>query len=178
MNTNNTNNRSQTSRIHHMFSFRHIRSALMVAIACGSLGIATAQNVPNLLHFQARLTDNLNNPLNGPTNITVRIWDDQFPLGSELWNESQTVTALDGAVNTLLGGTSSLPLDLFDNGPLYMGVEVAGNGEMFPRLAIASVPYARAASDVPGHDINPNTVTINGLEVIDENGNWVGPPTG
>jgi hypothetical protein len=160
---------SQTTRIPSMFSSRHIRSVLLVALACGSFGIATAQDVPNLLHFQARLADSADVPLVGPVTITVRLWDESTG-GEEVWYETQTVTALDGAVNTLLGGTSSMPLDLFDHGQLWLGMEVGADGEMLPRLPVGSVPFSRAAADVPGHDINPNTVTIHGVPVISSTG--------
>ena len=177
MNTTSNELSMQIKGTRSMFALRHIRSAMLVALACGSFGIATAQDVPNLIHFQARLADSLNVPLAGPVTITVRLWDDPL-AGNELWDETQTVTALDGAVNTMLGGTSSMPLDLFDNGTLWMGIEVASDGEMLPRLAVNSMPFARAAADVPGHDIHPNTVTINGTPVINATGHWVGPPTG
>jgi hypothetical protein len=177
MNTRNNERSQQTRGNLSMFAIRHIRSLTLVALACGSFGIAAAQDVPNLIHFQARLADSSDVPLAGPVTITVRIWDDPS-AGNELWDETQTVTALDGAVNTMLGGTSSMPLDLFDNGPVWLGVEVASDGEMLPRLPVNSIPYARAAADVPGHDIHPNTVTINGTPVINATGHWVGPSTG
>jgi uncharacterized protein YcbX len=165
MNTTSNERSMPIKGIPSMFALRHFRSAMLVALACGSFGIATAQDVPNLIHFQARLADSLNVPLVGPVTITVRLWDDPI-VGTELWYETQTVTALDGAVNTMLGGTSSMPLDLFDNGTLWMGIEVETDGEMLPRLPVNSIPFARAAADVPGHDINPNTITINGTPVI------------
>src|SRR5262245_59721300 len=106
-----------------MFSFRHIRSGLLIALACGSMGSAMAFDVPNLLHAQDRLTDSGGAPLVGSVTVMFRIWDDDT-AGSMLWTETQTLTALDGAINTILGGTSSLPTTLFDGGPLWLGLEV------------------------------------------------------
>jgi Collagen triple helix repeat (20 copies) len=169
---------SMYSGITSMISFRHIRSSVALALACGSMGTAMALGTPNLLHAQARLLDSSNNPVVGPVLVTFRIWDDDL-AGTMIWSETLLLTALDGAINTVLGDTSSLPVDMFDDYPaLWMGLEVAADGEMLPRLPLVSLPYARAAGDVPDEDINPNTVTINGLQVIDDNGNWVGPPTG
>ena len=58
------------------------------------------------------------------------------------------------------------------------------DAEMVPRLRLASVAYsfraasAKNADDVLDKDINPGSVTVNGIPVIDSSGNWVGSPTG
>jgi len=160
-----------------MFSLHEFRRALLAVAACALLGTAGAQTAPNLLHFQARLNTNTGTPLTGAHALRVAIY--ATPTGgSALWQETQTVTALNGVVNTLLGGTTILPTNLFDGSNLYMGLKVDTDPEMTPRNLIASTPYARAAADVPNADITPNSVTINGTPVIDSSGQWVGSPTG
>jgi Collagen triple helix repeat (20 copies) len=160
-----------------MSSIREFRRALLAVAACALLGSAGAQTAPNLLHFQARLNLNTGAPLNGTHNLRVAIYGTPTG-GAALWQETQSVTALNGVVNTLLGGTTILPTNLFDGADLYMGLKVDTDPEMTPRNRIASTPYARAAADVPNADINPNSVTINGTPVIDSSGQWIGSPTG
>ena len=71
-----------------------------------------------------------------------------------------------------------------DEGELYLAMEVDSDGEMVPRHRLASAPYAlradtaRNADDVQGSDINPASITVDGVPVIDANGNWVGPTSG
>jgi hypothetical protein len=161
-----------------MSSNRIVRRALLAVAACALLGSAGAQTAPNLLHFQARLNLNTGAPLNGSHTLRVAVYS-VASGGTALWQETQTVTALNGVVNTLLGGQTSLPTSLFDGASdLYMGLKVDSDPEMTPRNRIASTPYARAAADVPNADITPNSVTINGTPVIDSSGQWVGSPTG
>ena len=53
---------------------------------------------------------------------------------------------------------------------------IGNDPELSPRAPIQSVPYALFAGDVNG-DIHPSTVSIGNMEVINENGQWVGNPT-
>ncbi len=55
----------------------------------------------------------------------------------------------------------------------YLGVSVDG-AELLPRVQLASVPYALQAQNAVG-DIHPRSISVGGQQVIDENGNWVGP---
>src|SRR5262249_5532638 len=77
-----------------------------------------------------------------------------------------------------LGSTTSLPTDLFAGGDRWLGLKVGVDSEMTPRLRVVSTAFARAAADVPGGDITPNSVTINGVPVIDASGQRVRSPTG
>jgi hypothetical protein len=61
--------------------------------------------------------------------------------------------------------------------PLYLGITVGTDNEMTPRQPLSTVPYAFVASNAIG-DITPNSVTINGVQVINADGGWVGPSSG
>ncbi len=132
---------------------------------------------PNLLFFQARLKDGAGTPINGTgINVTFSIWDASSG-GTQLWTETQSLDVVNGVTNALLGASTALPLNLFDGRDRYLGIAVAADPEMTPRQLIAATPFALRANDVVG-DINPNSVTINGVPVIDSAGNWIGSPTG
>ena len=154
-----------------------VRGALLTVAALALPAIASAQSAPNLLHFQANLKDASAVPLNGNQSLTCSIYATSSG-GSALWTETQTVNAVDGLVNAVLGDTTSLPTNLFDNNSRWLEVQVNADPAMTPRIRLAAAPYARAAADVPDADITPNSVTINGFPVINSNGDWIGNPTG
>jgi hypothetical protein len=76
--------------------------------------------------------------------MTFRLWDDPTNTAAvhELWTETKTVSPTNGLFNTQLGDTNALAQGDFDGQALWLGVEVAGDGEMTPRQEILPVPYA------------------------------------
>ncbi len=140
---------------------------------------------PALVQYQARLLDNTGVPISDPAlTVVLRIWDSPSG-GTTLYTESKTVSVAAGLLSTVIGDTTPLPDNLFEeNSDLYLGVQLGTDVEIVPRHRFATVPYAiraksaSSADDVPGMDITPNTVTVNGVPVIDAAGNWVGNPTG
>ena len=93
----------------------------------------------------------------------------------------------DGYLSAVLGNSPSLgdlsPATLGAHPTLYLGVTVAGDSEMSPRLVLNSTPYAlrsevaRRAESLEG-PVDASEVAVNGVPVIDAAGNWIGSPTG
>ena len=145
--------------------------------------------VPQMVNFQGRLTDSYGAPLDGAVDVTFSIYDASTG-GNLLWQESHAGLTVDnGLFHTLLG--SLTPLDtstVFTGADRWLEVQVGTDDPMQPRQQITSVAYsmrageadsALSADDVPGKDITPSSVTINGVgQVIDSAGQWVGDPTG
>lgn len=103
-------------------------------------------------------------------------------MGDEtLWSEEIAGPEVRGGYFSLrIGERNPLPASLFDDDDLYLGILVDG-GEIRPRAQLASVAFARRsgqAEDVAGRNVHPNSVTIGDRVVIDENGSWLGDPTG
>ncbi|MBI2097622.1 MAG: hypothetical protein HYT46_01665 [Candidatus Vogelbacteria bacterium] len=69
--------------------------------------------------------------------------------GTAIWTETQSVTVTSGLFSVMLGTTTSLANVNF-NQTLYLGVNVAADGEMTPRKIIGAVPAAFLASAVSG----------------------------
>ncbi len=69
--------------------------------------------------------------------------------GSAIWTETQSPTVTNGLFSVMLGTTTSLSSVDF-NQTLYLGVNVAADGEMTPRKVIGTVPAAFVASYVSG----------------------------
>ncbi len=150
---------------------------------------ASAWAVPQMVNFQGRLTDSYGAPLNGAADVTFSIYDASSG-GNLLWQESHAGLAVDnGLFHTLLG--SLTPLDtstVFTGADRWLEVQVGTDDPMQPRQQITSVAYsmrageadsALSADDVPGKEITPSSITIDGVgQVIDSAGQWVGNPTG
>ena len=160
-----------------MIGSKLLRAAVFAVAPLGLATALAAQSAPNLLHFQANLKDASAVPLSGNQTLTTAIFSTATG-GTALWTETQTVTAVNGVCNAVLGDTTSLPANLFDGNARWLEVQLNADPPMVPRFRMASVPFARAAADVPGSDITPNSVTINGVPVINSVGDWVGNPTG
>ncbi len=150
---------------------------LAAALVLGMLSLApVVQAAPRFLAQQGRLLDVVGRPIDGKVNMRFALYR-QPTEGEPIWQETVEVGLDDGYFAVVLGTKEALSPDLFDGLPVFLGISVQEDPEMTPREEIVSVPYALLAGDVRGH-INPSTVSINGAEVIDFEGNWVGPNSG
>ncbi len=99
-------------------------------------------------------------------------------------------TVCNGLFNVILGYTddmAAIASSVFETDNLYLRVWFSENGNEFQLLSpdqlMTSVGYSLQAEDVYARDINPRSVSIVGYDgkaetVINENGQWVGDPTG
>ena len=119
---------------------------------------------PTLLDFQGRLSDTSGTPVpDGVYEVITRIYD--APTGGVLlYSESHPSVATTGGFFSLtLGDVAPLAQALFDQSPLYIGVEVGADGEMAPRIPVNSVPYAfradvAASSPWAGLGVSPRAL--------------------
>ena len=170
--------------------------------------MSVAQAAPitarDTLTFYGELTNQSSDaPLTGNVDIAVRLYG-QASGGAMQWSECwPSVAVASGRISLNLGSTQpflpNLGQFLAANPNLFLGLQVcdAGgacgvgcDGEMSPRIALGSIPYAGVANhrrlDVMGESINPALVTmaptgatavaISGVgPLIDATGHWVGP---
>ncbi|MCD4817632.1 MAG: hypothetical protein K8S23_02945 [Candidatus Cloacimonetes bacterium] len=130
-------------------------------------------DVPALIDYQGRLTNNTGAPLNGNVTIEFKIYS-VATVGTALWTETQTVSVNEGWFQVSLGAVTVLNLT-FEDATHWLGINVSADGEMTPRTRITSVAYAINAGDVYGNDIHPGSVSIDGYgEVISTSGEWKG----
>lgn len=117
-----------------------MKLTLMITMAV-LLTATAALAQPALLNVQGGLTNADGTPLaDGAYNITFRIYN--VPGGgAELWTENQIVDVYRSIFSTVLGFTNSLNGLSFDES-YYLGVQIAGDPEMTPRIPLTSVPYA------------------------------------
>jgi hypothetical protein len=150
--------------------------ATSVVAATAFLATSAAAAVPTSVTHQGRLFTPEGTPVDDTIDVEFAIYDAEDGT-VPIWSEVHTVTFESGYFSVSLGEMVPLDKATFDGSVRWLGIRVGADPQMTPRARIASVPYAIMADDVTG-DINPTSVTINGIEVINNMGQWVGDPTG
>ncbi len=121
-----------------------IRSILCCVIVL--LGPAAHSAIPSTLHYQASLTNTDGSPVEGNKVITFSIYAVEFD-GAQLWTDTQLVSVEQGLFSVELGGLANpFPMNLFST-PLFIGIEVDGDGEMLPRGRLTSAAFAFEADN-------------------------------
>lgn len=105
--------------------------------------------IPHVINYQGRLTDKEDNPLNGNFLVTFRFYEVQEG-GTSTWEESHILSIRNGVFSALLG--SITPLNVNFDKDLWLGIEVASDGEMTPRIKLASSGYAFNAEAIDAID--------------------------
>jgi hypothetical protein len=161
------------------FNFRHFLLVLaIVSFLVGFSAVFTensyaAYGVPRTINFQGRLVTNPGgiNVSNGTVSIVFALYNNASggTVATALWSETQTVTVTDGIFRVALGSVTPIPANFnFNWDGLYLGVNVNSNGEMSPRIQMASVPFAFNAQQVAGltvQDTSGNASTSGTLQV-------------
>ena len=136
--------------------------------------------VPTEFTYQGRLLDADAEPVEDELDISFRLMDSASG-GNTLWEELHTVEFSNGFYNVSLGtDETNNPIedDVLDQWPLWLEVQVDGESAMIPRVSIGSVPFARIAGQAEqllGGSVDASSISVGGTEVVDGDGNWVGP---
>ena len=122
---------------------------ILALIAVFFIHLAVSAQVPQLINYQARLTDVATGlPVDdGEYAITFSFYETSTG-GSALWTESQSVQSTNGIYSVLLGSINPLDVSLFSGATRYLGITVGSDPEMMPRKQMVSVPYAFSAEAV------------------------------
>ena len=105
------------------------------------------------MNYQGKLTNNSGLAVaDGTYAMEFKLYT-QSSGGSAIWTETRSggnvVTVTNGLFSVMLGSVTSLSSVNF-NQPLYLGVNVASDGEMTPRKALGTVPSAFEAEQLGG----------------------------
>ena len=152
---------------------------MLSAMILGFAGPAHA--LPDEVAQEGLVLDADGRPVAGVHALRMRIYGQPMG-GAALFDERHpAVEFFEGYYFVALGTIEPLDPDLFGRDGLWLGVSIDGGPELAPRTAFRKVPAAFAADiayEVVG-DITPSSVSIEGAGlVIDQNGRWVGDPTG
>ncbi len=163
------------------------RSILFICAAAALAFISDVRGaVPRQISYQGHLTDSVSGePLDGTFNFHFSLYDADIG-GTLLWSETQPDVDVDqGVFHVILGASVPFPSELhFDETYwLEIGIDDGANPVeiLEPRQQLTSAGQALEAADVYDQDIHPRSLGITGYEkgmVINEYGEWTGPPTG
>lgn len=154
--------------------FRRSVAVVPAALCLIALNAARA-DVPGTITHQGRLYTIEGEPVSGTLTLTFTIYDAATD-GSAVWQETHDVAFDEGTYAVELGAVEPIASILGGDG-LFLEVAVGDDEPLSPRAPLRSVPYALVAKDVVG-DIHPTSITINGEQVIDASGQWVGDVAG
>lgn len=124
---------------------RKFRIVLFLIIGILCLTAITYAAIPRVINYQGRLTDKDDNPLTGNFLVTFRFYDAEA-LSQPIWEEGHILTVKNGLFSVLMGSVKPLEIDFNKN--LWLGMEVASDGEMTPRIKLASSVYALNAKSI------------------------------
>jgi hypothetical protein len=149
-----------------------------VVVAC--LLPMLAQAVPTQTRHQGRLLDVDGVAINGTVNLSFALHIDASTT-STVWTESHAGTELaDGVYSVTLGETAVLDSSIFTGDTLWLSV-TGPSGELGPRTAVVSVPYAVQAGSVNG-PVTATSLTMpsrpaffaRAAALTSENAGWTG----
>lgn len=134
---------------------RHVVTKLLAGFLLLLAASAAVQAgvTPSRLNYQGLLTDASGQPLNTDgILITFRIWSD--PISTDpanlKWQEQQTVRVVDGLFNVILGDIFEINDTVFASSNSFLGIQIAGDVEGFPRTRLVSVGYSTRVETLDG----------------------------
>ena len=130
---------------------RRVLRAVWVIAFSVAVQHAAGASIPQLINYQGRLTDADGTPLVGDHTVRFRLYDAESS-GSTVWEEEHRVTLAtqdNGVFSIMLGSFKAFGTLQF-NQPLWLSLEIDGEGEMTPRLRLTAVGYAINADTLDG----------------------------
>lgn len=115
---------------------------LFLLFQCGLHGTASA-SVSRTIPFQGVLTTPAGVPLNGVYSIQFTLYDGS---GTSVWTETKPVSVDKGRFSVTLGTLTAISAAVNFSEPLALGIKVANDPEMAPRMTIGAVPVALSLS--------------------------------
>ncbi len=123
------------------------RLSICLVLTGSLLAFHGQASLPPSINYQGFLSDINGTPLNGSYDLEFRIYNQ--PSGEEpaIWTEQHIAVSLtNGVFSVLLGSIIAIPLSVFDQDALWIGVTVGTDSEIAPRLQLTSVPWSFRAA--------------------------------
>ncbi len=114
--------------------------------------LAAITNSSRVIPYQGRLTDSSgNNVADSTYAMTFKIYTVSTGGSSSFTEAHSSVSISSGLFSVLLGSLSASGVNLdFANPPYYLGITIASNSEMSPRIQLGFVPLAHNAQYLDG----------------------------
>ena len=125
---------------------------LAVAVALFLAPAVVAAAVPQTISYQGYLTNATGQPVNGPVNLTFRLYSVDTG-GTALWSETHTGVVLSNGIYSVVLGSGTptpVPITLPFDALYYLGITVSTDPEMTPRQKLTATPYALRAREADG----------------------------
>lgn len=138
----------------------HLSAPWVVGLVLAFFAASAFAQVPQDTTFTGRLVDDFGNPLVGPVNMLLSVWDADT-VGTELYREGHLDVPLDAtggfSVQLGLGSpiTGTFDAALFSGADRWLQVRVDGE-DLTPRQLIGSVPWALIAQQANKIVPDPN----------------------
>ena len=130
------------------------RSASFLAAGILFLCSMVYAAVPQLINFQGILRDGSGNPVaNGSYSVQFTIYDAPSS-GNVVWQETQSVSTVNGLFTALLGSSMPVLDSVFNDSSRYLGVKVGTDPEMTPRQKLSSVGFSYVSGQWTSIDSN------------------------
>ncbi len=144
-----------------------------LTVAIVAVLLSTAQAVPIQLTHQGALGDAAGAPVNGSSDIVVRLMDAQSG-GSQVWTDTFSgVPIAQGVYSLVLGSGEALDTDDL-TGTSAVWIELGIDGQVIgSRLQLVETPFAAVAREVRG-PVYADSVVVDGNTVIDSTGAVLG----
>lgn len=140
---------------------------LIVFLVFVFFAVSVNAEIPGLMNYQGRLTDDTGNPVADiPHSLIFKIYDED---GAVLWEESHLVTTAEGFFTVQLGSNGSpLTADIFNHAECWLGITVGTDPEISPRTRLNTVPYAFKTGNVESGDIinEPGVAAFSGAYYV------------
>jgi hypothetical protein len=115
-------------------------------LATAALSLPAFAAAPDLVPVQGVLATASGEAVTGSKRVTLALYSSESS-GTPLYEETQQVDFVKGLFSLELGAAEALDLaSLAREEGLYLGITIAGDDELSPRLRIGTVPYAAYAN--------------------------------
>ncbi len=128
-----------------------LAAAILVVQATWLTTCDAGAEIPQVIAYQGRLTEDTGKPLIGAHAVTFRFYAAESG-GNDVWEEVHQLEFApkdNGIFSITLGNRNPLNVRTF-NQPLWLSLEIDGEGEMTPRLRLTASGYAINADTVDG----------------------------
>lgn len=145
------------------------------------VSISVRAEVPKVISYQGKLTDNGGNPIADGAYLVKFIIYDSPAGGTDLWNSGyQNISTANGLFTYNLGSAVPLSDGIFSDTSLYLGITVGVDPEITPRTRLVSVPfayhaqkadtasYSKSSTGVTQHFEQGNTIVSGYLTILNQ----------
>ncbi len=137
-----------------------IKHIIVIGLLLAPFCLLQAQ-IPRTLAYQGIVTDAASDiKPDGTYSFTFKLYDG-LSGGTALWTEVKTLEVKDGLFSTVLGDQVVFPAALVFDKPYWLGIQLASEAELAPRIPLNSVGYSFAAlrADSAHHAVRADTAS-------------------